>query len=142
MLESALRTALSQSLVAICALVLGASAHAQLPVIDIERFLPVHTDAMGPGPFEAQRRVTGVSRPFFLIGCDDYSVAWLEKNRERLVGLQAFGLVVEAEDRRAYERVASAAEGLIVRPVAGDLIAQHLGIQNYPALITSDGIFP
>ena len=113
-----------------------------LPPVGIERFLPVHTEVMRPGPLEAQKRRTGVSRPFFLIGCDDYSLGWIAKNREQLRELRAFGLVVEAADAEAYGRLEAAAEGLLVRPVAGDLIAEHLGVQRYPALITSDGIFP
>ena len=137
-----LEPALIRGLIVLCVLVLGASAHAQLPAVDIERFLPVHTETLRAGPFEAQRRRTGVSRPFFLIGCDAYSIEWLNKNRERLVSLQAFGLVVEAEDAQAYRRLEATAEGLVVRPVAGHLIAQHLGIQAYPALVTADGIFP
>ena len=116
--------------------------HSRLPSIEVERFLPVHTEAMNPGPFEAQRRRTGVSQPFFIVGCDAYSLTWIERNRERLRELQAFGLVVEAADARAYHQLAALAEGLIVRPVAGDLIAQHLGIVRYPALITADGISP
>jgi len=133
----------------LCAALVSASAHSQdsatssaLPSINIERFLPVHTPAMHPGPFEGRRRQTGVSRPFFVIGCDEYSLAWLQKNHERLRQLKAFGLVVEAEDAPAYRRLETEAEGLLVGPVAGDLIAEHLGVKQYPALITSDGVFP
>jgi integrating conjugative element protein (TIGR03765 family) len=110
--------------------------------IDIERFLPVHTKAMSPGPFEAQRRPTGVSRPFFLVGCDAYSLAWIERNRDRLRQLHAFGLVVEGSDAQAYRHLTSLAEGLLIRPVAGDAIAKYLRIEKYPALVTADGILP
>ena len=110
--------------------------------IDIGRFLPVHTKTMSAGPFEAQRRPTGVSQPFFLVGCDAYSLAWIEKNRGRLRQLQAFGLVVEAPDAQAYRRLAALAEGLLIRPVAGDAIAKYLRIEKYPALVTADGILP
>ena len=110
--------------------------------IDIELFLPVHTAAMTVGAFEAQRRPTGVSQPFFLVGCDAYSLAWIEKNRDRLRQLQAFGLVVEAPDAQAYRRLTALAEGLLIRPVAGNAIAKYLRIDKYPALITADGILP
>ena len=110
--------------------------------IDIEHFLPVHTKTMTVGPFEAQRRRTGVSQPFFLVGCDAYSLAWIEKNRDRLRQLQAFGLVIEAPDAQAYRRLAALADGLLIRPVAGDAIAKYLRIEKYPALVTSDGSLP
>lgn len=120
----------------------NSSTASTLPPIDIERFLPVHTEAMSAGPFEAQRRPTGVSRPFFLVGCDSYSLAWIESNRDRLRQLEAFGLVVEASDALAYRRLTALTEGLLIRPVAGDAIAKYLRIDKYPALVTADGILP
>lgn len=113
-----------------------------LPRITIEHFLPVHTEKMRVGDFEARRRATGVVRPFFLVGADDYSLAWLIENHDRLVQLQAFGLVVEVSDAAAYRRVEAAASGLVVRPVSADLIAKHLGVERYPALITAELITP
>jgi len=117
-------------------------ASADLPLVTIEQFPPVHTEAMRPGPLQAQRRPTGVSRPFFLVGSGGYSLGWLKKNRERLVELQAFGLVVEAPDAPAYRKLQAAATGLVLRPVSADLIAEHLGLEHYPVLITAEGIFP
>jgi integrating conjugative element protein (TIGR03765 family) len=110
--------------------------------IGIDRFLPVHTKAMSAGAFEAQKRPTGVSQPFFLVGCDPYSLAWIEKNRDRLRHLQAVGLVVEAPDAQAYRRLTALAEGLLIRPVTGNAIAKYLKIDKYPALVTADGILP
>jgi integrating conjugative element protein (TIGR03765 family) len=147
MLEPTLRRQII--LVLVCVDLFSSSAHSQnsitsfaLPTVDVEDFLPVRTLTMKVGPFEAQRRRTGVSRPFFLIGCDAYSLTWLVGNRERLAKLGAFGLVIEAEDATAYRRLEAAAEGLVVRPVAGDVIAEHLRIEYYPALVTADGIAP
>ena len=97
---------------------------------------------MQPGPIDAQRRPTGVSRPFFLVGTDAYSLDWLAKNRERLVKLQAFGLVVEVPDAAAYRRLEALAKGVALRPVSADVIAEHLSLTRYPALITAEGIFP
>ena len=147
MLAIAIRCTLIVAVVGVAAA--SAPANAQdaiadppLPAVTIEHFLPVHTDAMRPGPLQAQKRSTGVSRPFFLVGCDAYSLEWLAKNRERLVDLQAFGLVVEAPDARAFRQLEAAAKGLVLRPVSANLIAEHLGLEIYPALITSEGIFP
>lgn len=120
----------------------GQSDAGRLPPITIEHFLPVHTKSMTPGPFEPIRRRTGVSRPFFLVGSDAYSLKWLAQNHDRLIKLHALGLVVEVADAVVFGDVESAAAGLVVRPVPADLIAKHLGVKHYPALITAEGIFP
>jgi len=119
-----------------------ATAHAQVPSVELEHFLPVHSARLQVGVVEPQYRPTGVSRPFFLIGTDETSRRWLETHAERLRGLQAFGLVVEAPDTRAYERITALGAGLVIRPVNADLIAEHLGLEHYPVLITADGVFP
>jgi integrating conjugative element protein (TIGR03765 family) len=134
-------------LLVVAALTAGASAQetrsaVELPAVTIEHFLPVEAQSLSVGVFEVQRRRTSVSQPFFLVGCDDTSLQWLEENRERLVALHAFGLVIEAPDVESYRRLAAAAEGLVIRPVAGDLLAKHLGIRHYPVLVTADGLFP
>ena len=128
--------------VAVLSCVAMATASAQIPSVDVERFLPVHTERLRVGSFEAQRRPTAVSRPFFLIGTDDTSLEWLKVNRKRLLALQALGLVVEAPNASAYRRAVAAADGLVIRPVNADLISEHLGIQRYPVLVTADGLFP
>lgn len=127
---------------ALLTLAIATTALAQIPAVDFERFLPVHTERLRVGTFEAQRRSTGVSRPFFLVGTDDTSLMWLKANRERLLALQALGLIVEAPNAAAYRRVAAAADGLLVRPVNADSIAEALRIEHYPVLVTADGFFP
>jgi integrating conjugative element protein (TIGR03765 family) len=146
MLEIIDRLKLAGLLVAIA---IAPMAHAQqelspidLPVVTIEQFLPVKTHSLTVGSFEAEMRPTGVSQPFFLVGCDPLSIEWLQMNRARLIELRAFGLVIDAPDVESYRRLESVAEGLILRPVAGDLIAEHLHLRHYPALITADGIYP
>jgi len=116
-------------------------ADSQLPVVDVSHFLPVHTPGLRPGAFETQARSTGVSHAFFLVGCDATSIEWTRTHRERLIELGAFGLVIEAADVEAYRQLETVARGLVVRPVSGDLIAEHLGLDIYPALVTSEGIF-
>ncbi len=123
-------------------LAMSAAAVAQLPAVNVESFLPVHSATLRVGSFVPRRAPTGVSRPFFLVGCDEVSLAWVRKNRERLIALEAFGLVVEAPDARAYRRLEVIADGLVLRPVVGDVMAKHLRIEAYPVLITAEGFFP
>jgi integrating conjugative element protein (TIGR03765 family) len=113
-----------------------------LPQVRINQFLPVASPSLSVARFEPIHRPTGVARAFFLVGTDAYSLAWLGQNDATLVELQAFGLVVEVSNVAAYRQVEAAAEGLVIRPVPGDLLAEHLDIEHYPALITAEGIFP
>jgi len=113
-----------------------------VPPVSIEQFLPIESRTLTVGSFEPEDRATGVIKPFFIVGCDEISLAWVEVNRDRLLDLKAFGLVVDAPNVGAYERLEQVAEGLVIRPVVGDLIAEHLGITHYPALVTADGVFP
>jgi len=122
--------------------VVSAQEMPEVPRVSIEQFLPIESRTLTVGSFEPEDRATGVAQPFFIVGCDEVSLEWVEINRARLLDLNAFGLVVDAPDVEAYERLEQVAEGLVIRPVVGDLIAEHLGITHYPALVTADGIFP
>ena len=122
--------------------VVSAQDAPEVPPVSIEQFLPIESRALTAGRFEPERRATGVVQPFFIVGCDEASLEWVEVNRARLLEINAFGLVIDAPGVEAYERLEQAAEGLVIRPVVGDLIAEHLGITHYPALVTADGIFP
>jgi integrating conjugative element protein (TIGR03765 family) len=113
-----------------------------LPQVRIDQFLPVSSPRLSVARFEPMHRPTGVAQPFFLIGTDAYSLSWLRQNLARLLELNAFGLLVAVSNAAAYRQVEAAAVGLVIRPVPGDLLAEHLDIEHYPALITAEGIFP
>ena len=123
-------------------LALLTTVHAQVPSVALEHFLPVHSARLQVGVVQPQHRSTGVSQPFFLVGTDETSLRWLETHAERLRALQAFGLVVEAPDARAYGGSPRSRPASLIRPVNADLIAEHLGLEHYPVLITADGVFP
>ena len=126
----------------IVAPIVSAQDTPEVPPVSIEQFLPIESRTLTVGSHAPEERATGVVQPFFIVGCDAASLEWVEVNRARLLDLNAFGLVVDAPDVAAYERLEQAADGLVIRPVVGDLIAEHLGITRYPALVTADGIFP
>lgn len=133
---------LLKSAAVLAAVLAAGTSQPQISTPDIERFVPVHTQRLQVGTFDPIRRSTGVSRPFFLLGTDAVSLAWLERNRSRLVALDAFGLVVEAPSLDAYRSVVEAGDGLLIRPVSGELIAEHLRLKYYPVLVTAEGFFP
>jgi len=114
----------------------------RLPLAAIESLLPIRSERLTPGEVTEVRRSTGVTQPFFLVGCDPRSIEWIGRNRARLRAIGAFGLVIDAPDVEAYRALEQSAVGILLRPVAGDLIAEHLGIRHYPVLVTADGIFP
>jgi integrating conjugative element protein (TIGR03765 family) len=80
--------------------------------------------------------------PLFLVGDDDRSRAWLRQRRAALQELRAVGLVVNVATPEALVALRRLAPGLMLSPIAGDDLAQRLGIRHYPVLITATGIEP
>lgn len=104
--------------------------------------LPVRSMRLSPGN-EPSRviRAPGLT-PFFLIGDDDRSRAWLRQRQATLHDLQAVGLVVNVASPEALASLRRLAPGLVLSPVSGDDLAVRLGIHHYPVLITATGIEP
>lgn len=103
--------------------------------------LPVVSEQLSPGRVEPRAlNLPPGTTPFFLVGDDDLSVAWLEQRLDALQSLNAVGLVVHVLNAEGLEQLRGMAEGLELRPVAGDDLAGRLGIQHYPVLITARGL--
>jgi len=114
----------------------------QLPsTIDGEaQMLPVRSAKLTPGA--VVRRVIEAPglQPFFLIGDDETSHAWLRRHAASLHERNAAGLVVNVGTMQGLERLRSLAPGLQLWPVSADDLAERLGLRHYPALITATGI--
>ncbi|MCV6098183.1 PFL_4695 family integrating conjugative element protein, partial [Pseudomonas aeruginosa] len=52
----------------------------------------------------------------------------------------AVGLVVNVETAQSLARLRALVPGVPLAPVAGDDLADRLGLRHYPALITATGI--
>lgn len=104
--------------------------------------LPVRSTRLSPG--DEPRRVIRAPglMPLFLVGDDDRSRAWLRQRRSALQELQAVGLVVNVATPQALAALRRLAPELTLSPVAGDDLAQRLGIRHYPVLITPTGVEP
>ncbi|MFJ5483743.1 integrating conjugative element protein [Pectobacterium actinidiae] len=102
--------------------------------------LPVHSPKLTPGA--VARRVIDAPgmQPFFLVGDDEASHAWLSRRAESLAERGAVGLVVNVESADGLARLRAAAPGVQFAPVAADDLAGRLGLRHYPVLITSTGI--
>ncbi|MGO3130324.1 MAG: integrating conjugative element protein [Alcaligenes sp.] len=111
------------------------------PSVDAEaQMLPVHSAKLTPGA--VARRVIEAAglQPFFLIGDDEVSQAWLRRHAASLRERNAAGLVVNVETAQGLERLRALAPGLRLWPVSADDLAERLGLRHYPALITATGI--
>ena len=78
--------------------------------------------------------------PLFLVGDDERSRAWLRQRSPRLHELDAVGLVVNITSVESLAALRALVPGLSLSPVAGDDLAERLGLHHYPVLITATGI--
>jgi len=102
--------------------------------------LPVRSTRLTPGAVEQRSIQAPGLTPLFLIGDDDRSRAWLGQRLAALQRLGAVGLVVNVKTPAALQALRKLAQGLELVPVAADDLAQRLGLNHYPVLITSTGI--
>jgi integrating conjugative element protein (TIGR03765 family) len=74
--------------------------------------------------------------PICIVGDDEISVSWLERNRHHLgqTGAQCF--VVSAHSAETAAPLNKLLTGIPSYPANGDAIAEHFGIKYYPVLIT------
>ncbi|HEI8721421.1 TPA: integrating conjugative element protein [Serratia marcescens] len=114
----------------------------QLPVTpaDEAAMLPVRSVKLTPGT--VSRRVIEAPglRPFVIVGDDDTSRAWLQNRAASLRERGAVGLVVNVETVQALEQLRALVPGMPLAPVAGDELAERLGLRHYPALISATAI--
>lgn len=102
--------------------------------------LPVHSLRLSPG--EVARRVIEAPGlpPLFLVGDDERSRTWLRQRAPHLHELNAVGLVVNVASAEALATLRELLPELSLLPVAGDDLAERLGLRHYPVLITATGI--
>ncbi|CAJ9219115.1 integrating conjugative element, PFL_4695 family domain protein [Burkholderia pseudomallei] len=102
--------------------------------------LPVHSTRLTPGRVNPRTlRAPGLS-PFFLIGDDAPSRAWLHARGDTLRTLNAVGLVVNVGSAQALAALRRDAPGLTLVPASGDDVATRLSLSHYPVLVTATGI--
>lgn len=124
----------------------GASAplieipHPPVEAVNEASMLPVRSMQLSPGV--VARRVIEAPGlpPFFLVGDDQHSRAWLQQRALRLRELGAVGLVVNITSAETLAALRALVPGLPLSPVAGDDLAERLGLRHYPVLITATGI--
>ena len=102
--------------------------------------LQVRSMRLSPG--NVARRVIEAPglTPFFLVGDDERSHAWLRQRAPRLRELNSVGLVVNVDSASALAALRALVPELSLSPVAGDDLAERLGLHHYPVLITATGL--
>ncbi|MGB5860531.1 integrating conjugative element protein [Pseudomonas aeruginosa] len=102
--------------------------------------LPVRSMRLSPGV--VARRVIEAPGlpPFFLVGDDQRSHVWLQQRALRLRELGAVGLVVNISSADSLDALRALLPELPLSPVAGDDLAERLGLRHYPVLITATGL--
>jgi integrating conjugative element protein (TIGR03765 family) len=74
--------------------------------------------------------------PVCIVGDDELSLTWLERNREHLGQSGAHCFVVSARSAQSAAPLIELLQGIPSYPANGDAIADYFGIKHYPVLIT------
>lgn len=132
------------------ALNLQPRAEVSAPPIEIPRppakpfneadMLPVRSMQLSPGDVARRLIEAPGMPPFFLVGDDNRSRAWLRQRALRIHELNAVGLVVNVKSAEALAALRALVPGLLLSPVAGDDLAERLGLRHYPVLITATSV--
>jgi len=100
----------------------------------------VRSSHLSPGQITTRALDMPGLQPFFLVGQDPQSLAWLHQRATELQEMGAAGLAVEVTDTEALARIRAAAPGITILPVNGNDIASRLKIEHYPVLITATSL--
>nr|WP_234642157.1 integrating conjugative element protein [Delftia tsuruhatensis] len=116
-----------------------------LPAIEMHpageaAMLPVRSPRLSPGPVARRAIEAPGLQPLFLVGDDARSRAWLRQHASTLRDRGATGLVVNVENLPALASLRALVPGVRLWPVAADDLAERLGLQHYPALLSATGI--
>jgi integrating conjugative element protein (TIGR03765 family) len=81
-----------------------------------------------------------VYKPFFIIGMDSDSIAWMRRHYKTLAARQAQGVVVEASDWKKWLALKSEAlrEGITLSLLRGDGLAEMYNVSTYPVFVVGE----
>ncbi|MFS2159672.1 integrating conjugative element protein [Pseudomonas sp. Pseusp122] len=110
--------------------------------LDVSRAqgLPVSSTRLSPGLVQGRVINAPGLTPFFLVGDDEQSRLWLTQHADALRQMQAMGLVVNVTSSQRLAVIQSWITGVRIAPTPGDDLAQRLGLEHYPVLITATAI--
>ncbi len=82
----------------------------------------------------------GLPHPFFVVGCDQESLDWIEHRREALEAIKALGFVIQCNDRNTMTKLQEISYPIVLQPMEADGMGTKIGHFTYPALITKRSI--
>ncbi|MGX2956079.1 integrating conjugative element protein [Ursidibacter arcticus] len=102
--------------------------------------LPIVSHKLTPGKVEPKAFDLLGMQPIFLVGVDNISKHWITDNYQKLVKLNATGLVVNVNNQQELIALRTLVPELRLLPVSGDDLAERIPLSHYPALITETGV--
>jgi len=105
--------------------------------VSLQQSLPITPAFLSVGRVTSRKlSLPNVMTPFFIIGADPVSAAWLQNKATELRRINAVGLVTQVNSISELKTLSSLAQGLELQPVNADDIARTFSFQHYPVLIT------
>ncbi|OOF59735.1 integrating conjugative element protein [Rodentibacter myodis] len=114
--------------------------HAIPGEISENMLLPVVSHKWTVGQVESKQVNLPGAMPLFLIGADEVSKQWLKTHYQELVTLSATGLVINVNTPEELAQLRDLAPKLPLMPVSADSLADRIGINHYPLLMTDSQI--
>lgn len=121
--------------------VLSPSQVASIAPQSLEESLFPLTSPLTPGVVPSQTvHFPYLTQPIFVIGDDDYSLAWLSQHSEDLRRLKAIGLMTNVASAERYEAI-EAKTGWTLLPVSLEGFNQLLAVDHLPFLVTANRLW-
>ena len=94
-----------------------------------------------PGVLNAPVRLQGTTPvPLFILGADELSLRWFERNKQYLLSVRATGYAANIESQAQLNQLNARLTPLSAVPIPLDEPAKQLGIPVYPVLIIGNEI--
>jgi len=90
---------------------------------------------------EILRDIPQLEHNIFIVGDDEYSLAWLRENKAELVNFGASGVLTEVQSLERFKQIVEEFRPLSFLPISGDFAKLNFGVDSYPVLITKKGEF-
>jgi len=105
-------------------------------------FFPLKT-TMSPKRIDSRAfsKPQNIKSPFAVVGNDELSRQWLQFRYEKLVSMNAFVLVVKANDLLEISDMSEKYSPLKFYPANGDSVAETFKLDSYPVMINSEGVW-
>ncbi len=101
-------------------------------------FYPVTSTAWSRGKIASHKvNYPQISKPFFLIGTDKFSVRWVQLNKQELINRGAIGFLIKVQTPEEYANIQAQFPEFSIQPLDGNQMANALNINKYPVFISA-----